>query len=336
MQLKLKDYEYIISIHAPLAGCDRASRTRWAFSTNFNPRTPCGVRPDKSEDDTEDFRHFNPRTPCGVRREKILIFAGGGKFQSTHPLRGATFITSSMQNVYKISIHAPLAGCDFYPHTRPLSGLHFNPRTPCGVRHVTLPPPVSCLTFQSTHPLRGATTVPRKALWVRLISIHAPLAGCDHSARLTGRQPNNFNPRTPCGVRLDSKFQRFVLSDFNPRTPCGVRPEYKKKTDDMGNISIHAPLAGCDGNKTTGRTGKKNFNPRTPCGVRRVHGRLFNKRFGFQSTHPLRGATIRTDVKQPDDMHFNPRTPCGVRRVHGRLFNKRFGISIHAPLAGCD
>ena len=36
----------------------------------------------------------------------------------------------------RISIHAPIAGCDFF--FMPLSNklLHFNPRTPCGVRLV--------------------------------------------------------------------------------------------------------------------------------------------------------------------------------------------------------
>ena len=37
------------------------------------------------------------------------------------------------------------------------------------------------------------------------------------------------------------------LTDFNPRTPCGVR--HAERTDAALDeiISIHAPLAGCDG-----------------------------------------------------------------------------------------
>ena len=57
--------------------------------------------------------------------------------------------------------------------------------------------------FQSTHPLRGAT------------------------------------------------FQLFtlaiVLGDFNPRTPCGVRRSLIIDHAPQQRISIHAPLAGCDG-----------------------------------------------------------------------------------------
>ena len=57
-----------ISIHAPHAGCDLDDR-RQLFCRNQN---------------------FNPRTPCGVRRMCSRICLSGQKFQSTHPMRGAT------------------------------------------------------------------------------------------------------------------------------------------------------------------------------------------------------------------------------------------------------
>ena len=78
-----------VSIHALLAECDKQSMTTQRFSTCFNPRTPCGVRPffvhryyltpavsihallaecDGGAVDRRDRRDsFNPRTPCGVR-----------------------------------------------------------------------------------------------------------------------------------------------------------------------------------------------------------------------------------------------------------------------------
>ena len=124
-----------------------------------------------------------------------------------------------------ISIHAPRVGCDSR-HFTPLDSLssNFNPRTPCGVRphgHVLEPvggisihaPRVGCdsawvrdpmpeVTFQSTHPVWGAT--------------------CRCRGQAAGR--HDFNPRTPCGVRRRSR-RRWIVSwtDFNPRTPCGVR-----------------------------------------------------------------------------------------------------------------
>ena len=57
-----------------------------------------------------------------------------GEFQSTHPLRGATSFGQSLRAALRISIHAPLAGCD----------------EPIVTHWMPLP-----------------------------ISIHAPLAGCD-------------------------------------------------------------------------------------------------------------------------------------------------------------
>ena len=78
-----------ISIHAPLAGCDRTRPSRTHRTADFNPRTPCGVR------------------LCWTSRAAITA-----KFQSTHPLRGATFATLTLDSGGFISIHAPLAGCD--------------------------------------------------------------------------------------------------------------------------------------------------------------------------------------------------------------------------------
>ena len=103
-----------ISIHAPLAGCDRI-KSPYGYSTcafqsthplrgatlrqrhrrrqrqHFNPRTPCGVRR-SGAGSRPAGRDFNPRTPCGVRRlSGELAQVDRLLFQSTHPLRGATF-----------------------------------------------------------------------------------------------------------------------------------------------------------------------------------------------------------------------------------------------------
>ena len=82
-----------ISIHAPRVGCDTGGGClRSINSTNFNPRTPCGVR-----------RHLAPPPlPCL-------------RFQSTHPVWGATSAGSNPQARGRISIHAPRVGCDGFP-----------------------------------------------------------------------------------------------------------------------------------------------------------------------------------------------------------------------------
>ena len=79
----------------------------------------------------------------------------------------------------RISIHAPLAGCD--------------PK-----RDTCLAPYSS---FQSTHPLRGATLAP----WMgpnekRFQSTH-PLRGTTAYGASEVSYDKYFNPRTPCGVR---------------------------------------------------------------------------------------------------------------------------------------
>ena len=56
---------------------------------NFNPRTPCGVRPLRHNIHYKDT-DFNPRTPCGVRPGRGAGREDHPGFQSTHPLRGAT------------------------------------------------------------------------------------------------------------------------------------------------------------------------------------------------------------------------------------------------------
>ena len=78
---------------------------------------------------------------------------------------------------------------------------------------------------------------------------------------------------------------------FNPRTPCGVRRLPGESYTTRNIISIHAPLAGCDGDRST----------------------PIMRPDAFQSTHPLRGATKARAERETKIQDFNPRTPCGVR-----------------------
>ena len=84
--LGLKDE---VSIHALLAECDVWKSLSLGMGSSFNPRTPCGVRPDLPFSSSSATR-FNPRTPCGVR------------------LKFATI--TKINNM--VSIHALLAECD--------------------------------------------------------------------------------------------------------------------------------------------------------------------------------------------------------------------------------
>ena len=128
----------MISIHAPRVGCDTVADVMLLQGEN---------------------RDFNPRTPCGVRPDNRGIYHGPCKFQSTHPVWGATRKAEKAIN----------------------QGKYFNPRTPCGVRQRALYSANSFVKFQSTHPVWGATAVQLEGPARPQISIHAPRVGCDHS-----------------------------------------------------------------------------------------------------------------------------------------------------------
>ena len=144
-----------ISIHAPLAGCD-------PHCTKYG-------------DCPEIFQSTHPlrgATAANYLDDETILF------QSTHPLRGATHASEYRQIVEDISIHAPLAGCDWPLVSGFSCGGYFNPRTPCGVRHCKAHPDAVHRHFNPRTPCG----VRRRKEWM---------------ATLDG----NFNPRTPCGVR---------------------------------------------------------------------------------------------------------------------------------------
>ena len=192
----------LISTHAPLAGRDLQCRTIPASGRDFNPRAPCGARQDLCLSVLAQL-NFNPRAPCGARQ--------------------CGFGTNYYQ--FNISTHAPLAGRDarwstapkakavFQP-TRPLRGAtanptlshtchpYFNPRAPCGARQ-RLPFSPLALTQISTHaPLAGRDKWNTTRYEVGHISTHAPLAGRDQLIHTMVTFNYDFNPRAPCGARL--------------------------------------------------------------------------------------------------------------------------------------
>ena len=127
----------------------------------------------------------------------------------------------------------------------------------------------------------------------RIISIHAPIVGCDAilaylgtvTVKFQSTHPSwgatlkrldisynqqYFNPRTHRGVRLDSIIiNKRAVTYFNPRTHRGVRHPTQKIIQKKPIISIHAPIVGCDIQKKMDVTNTTQF----------------------QSTHPSWGAT---------------------------------------------
>ena len=166
-------------------------------------------------------------------------------FQSTHPLRGATVQHPVILGDQNISIHAPLAGGDFFATAGGIVTLDFNPRTPCGVRRVHACSSVPLCNFN-----------PRTPCGVRQLSdfresahIHFnPRAPCGARLIHSGCRKNqkNFNPRAPCGARLPTCSVFLRLPEFQSTRPMRGATEYSEAVDRGYRISIHAPHAGRD------------------------------------------------------------------------------------------
>ena len=126
-----------ISIHTPHAGSDRKQQGRTVGGmSNFNPHSPCGERP-ALENDKQYLEQISIHTPhAGSDFYKKSRIFRSNKFQSTLPMRGATFWSLYFFcNSSNISIHTPHAGSDS-----------------CVICHFVVPS-----LFQSTLPMRGAT-----------------------------------------------------------------------------------------------------------------------------------------------------------------------------------
>ena len=207
-----------------------------------------------------------PRAGCDASLPSMHVRLS--VFQSTHPVRGATFPAQREAADAVISIHAPRVGCDAHVRRRRSCKTHFNPRTPCGARHSGVQAKAETYEFQSTHPVRGATDLSHTTHFINNISIHAPRVGRDsleapiheqtlisiHAPRV-GRDQScvpaapflrNFNPRATCGARHLRVSVFHVVQNFNPRATCGARRTRRLMPSLNGTISIHAPRVGRD------------------------------------------------------------------------------------------
>ena len=79
--------------------------------------------------------NFNPRSPSGLRPDMVETLQAHTTFQSTQPEWAATKYFSFIDCSNNISIHAARVGCDYYS-TSVFNSFHinFNPRSPSGLR----------------------------------------------------------------------------------------------------------------------------------------------------------------------------------------------------------
>ena len=95
--------------------------------------------------------------------------------------------------------------------------------------------------------MRGATVGDQVRPQSELISIHAPLAGCDiddlipyaNNAKFQSTHPSRGATRA---IWIPHSWRKY----FNPRAPCGARQRQHDALLRQPLISIHAPHAGRD------------------------------------------------------------------------------------------
>ena len=162
-------------------------------------------------------------------------------------MRGATGARPCVRDRRGISIHAPHAGCDRHEEQPNRHNRNFNPRTPCGVRRgggetwgaspPDFNPRTPCgvrlkrrkarafrLSFQSTHPMRGAT-------------------GCSPTPKQKKEVFQSTHPMRGATVLTYTKAKKGGISIHAPHAGCDCPDGHVVKSK---AISIHAPHAGCD------------------------------------------------------------------------------------------
>mgnify|MGYP000643457580 CR=1 FL=1 len=239
-------------------------------------------------------RLFQSTPPIRVATMGLLIRFKGGGFQSTPPIRVATFFCFLAILLYLISIHATHTGGDaavpqvlqdrqisiHATHTggdptgrrSPSPMRYFNPRHPYGWRQGLIGAGGHFPIFQSTPPIRVATSdfsvVPLMILFQSTPPIRVA-TGPSSSARLT----QGFQSTPP--IRVATSLHRpgcRLCQYFNPRHPYGWRPVRYCQVMAVALISIHATHTGGDPVDQFGCIPRRDFNPRHPYGWR--HGPL--------------------------------------------------------------
>ena len=188
------------------------------------------------------------------------------EFQSTFPVRGATLRAVDLGAIFGISIHAPRAGSDLavdgivgrktwisihapragsdspswarYPAT-----MHFNPRSPCGERRAKYNQSINTGIFQSTLPVRGATSCRRTCLRTSL----------------------HFNPRSPCGERHDGGIDYALNDRISIHAPrAGSDAEAGLILTQVRKFQSTLPVRGATATRLWNRTRWRSFQSTLP------------------------------------------------------------------------
>ena len=164
--------------------------------------------------------HFNPRSPCGERPEPEESPLCAEIFQSTLPVWGATLEKYTADRLVGISIHAPRVGSDLsacaffsawvpFQSTLPVWGATVPGVPQQGSPGISIHAPrvgsdptlveniPTIVSFQSTLPVWGATCINIAYNLIR----------------------SNFNPRSPCGERHPAEQVKVLAELFQSTLP---------------------------------------------------------------------------------------------------------------------
>ena len=255
----------------------------------FNPRAPCGARPPLSFP-TQRTVCFNPRAPCGARPTAYLSVPPFVSFNPRAPCGARLPHALREVNELIVSIHAPRVGRD--------SPLSFIKRF--------------CKLFQSTRPVWGATRGVLRGDVAVDVSIHAPRVGRDHLFLVMCCHNFSFNPRAPCGARL------------NPYSGTSASLTFQSTRPVWG-----ATLSVCEWFIDSRFQSTRPVWGATFASMMMPLGRM------FQSTRPVWGATTAGSADDPVQK-FQSTRPVWGATDDGRQGRRVDDVSIHAPRVGRD
>ena len=207
--------------------------------------------------------------------------------------------------------------------------------------------------------MRGATrSQPYSQVPSSSVSFHAPHAGRDRFCVSGTIIHLRFNPRAPCGARLNLHLPRCFACKFQSTRPMRGATVRVRDCRLLDGVSIHAPHAGRDNSSYSLEISLALFQSTRPMRgattICRVHRRkpsvsihaprvgrdveyVYNKYKGEVSIHaPRVGRDLFERLPELLRHGFNPRAPCGARHVAYVARSLRGTVSIHAPRVGRD
>ena len=236
---------------------------------NFNPRAPYGARPN-IRGVWMWWHSFNPRAPCGARRSRSSLLTERQGFNPRAPCGARRTIDHIRHSLTLVSIHAPRMGRDLWGVANPRQHDRFNPRAPCGARLRDDLAGPEAFMFQSTRPMRGATTnMLRKNNGIEFQSTR-PMRGATCYYKQTHYAIRTFQSTRPMrGATFALYNVAPVVFVFQSTRPMRGATGDLRIPRQCRRVSIHAPHAGRDCTPYGVPGESRSFNPRAPCGARR-------------------------------------------------------------------